>query len=121
MDNELSRFGTYLDATCDGMTRRDLLKVGSISFLGLGLTEFLALKAGAQAPTKPKSKGADKDMSVILLWMAGGPSHIDTFDPKPNAGTDIRGPFEAIKTNAPGVLIGEHLPKMAKVADKYSI
>jgi hypothetical protein len=121
MENELGKFGAYLDATCDGVTRRDLLKVGSISFLGLGLTEFLALRAAADKPTKPKSKGGDKEMSVILLWMAGGPSHVDTWDPKPNAGADIHGPFEAIKTNAPGMIISEHLPKMAKVADKYSI
>lgn len=121
MDNELGKFGSYLDATCDGVTRRDLLKVGSISFLGLGLTEFLALKAAADTPTKPKSKGTDKEMSVILLWMAGGPSHVDTWDPKPKAGADIHGPFDAIKTNAPGMIISEHLPKMAKVADKFSV
>lgn len=118
---ELEAFGSYVDKTCDGITRRDLLKVGTVSFLGLGLTEFLALKAAADAPTRPKSKGNDRDMSVILLWMAGGPSHIDTFDPKPDAPMTIRGPFEAIRTKASGMMISEHLPKLAKVGDKFSI
>src|SRR5579872_5220318 len=116
---ELERFGSYIDKTCDGLTRRDLLKVGTVSFLGLGLTEFLALKANADAPTKPKSKGADRDMSVILLWMAGGPSHVDTFDPKPDAPMTIRGPFDAIKTSVPGIRISEFLPRLAKVQDKF--
>src|SRR6266852_3072990 len=76
MDKEIANFGTYIDRTCDGMTRRDLIKVGSCSFLGLGLTEFLALKANADAPDKPKSKGQDRDISVILLWLAGGATWI---------------------------------------------
>jgi len=121
MKNELEQFGSYVDRTCGGITRRDLIKVGSIPWLGLGLTEFLALKAAAQAPQSPTSKGTQKEMSVILLWMAGGPSHIDTWDPKPNAPAEVRGSFEAIKTNVPGMLVSEHLPKMAKIADKYSI
>jgi hypothetical protein len=118
---ELEQLGSYIDRTCEGLTRRQLLKVGAVSFLGLGLTEFLALKAGADAPQRPKSKGATRDVSVILLWMAGGPSHVDTFDPKPNAPETIRGPFEAIKTVAPGMMLSEHLPKLAKVADRFSI
>jgi hypothetical protein len=60
-----------MDRTCEGLTRRQLLKVGAVSFLGLGLTEFLALKAGADAPQRPKSKGATRDVSVILLWDGG--------------------------------------------------
>jgi hypothetical protein len=118
---ELKAFGSYVDNTCEGLTRRDLLKVGTISFLGLGLTEFLALKAAADAPKEPKSKGAKQDISVILLWMAGGPSHVDTFDPKPDAPMTIRGPFEAIETKAPGMMLSEHLPKLAGVADKFSV
>lgn len=118
---ELEAFGSYVDKTCDGLTRRELVKVGTCSFLGLGLTEFLALKAGAQAPTKPKSKGAERDVSVILLWMAGGPSHVDTFDPKPDAPMSIRGPFEAIPTKVDGIRLSEHLPRLAKVQDRFSI
>ncbi len=121
MDQEFAKIGSFLDQTCDGVTRRDLLKVGSVGFLGLGLTEFLALKAAAQAPDKPKSKGASRDVSVILLWMGGGPSHVDTFDPKPEAPMEIRGSFGAIKTKAPGMRICEHLPKLAAEADKFSI
>ncbi len=119
MDTEIAKFGSYIDRTCEGITRRDLLKVGTVSFLGLGLSEFLALKANAQQA--PASKGRDRDVSVILLWMGGGPSHVDTFDPKPEAGMDIHGPFDAIKTNVTGIRISEHLPKLAKVQDKYSI
>jgi hypothetical protein len=121
MDKEIGKFGSYIDRTCDGLTRRDLLKVGSVSFLGLGLTEFLALKAAADKPEKPKSKGNDRDISVILLWMAGGPSHIDTFDPKPEAPLAVRGPFEPMDTKVDGMQISEHLPKLADVADKFSI
>jgi hypothetical protein len=121
MDKEIAKLGTYIDRTCDGMTRRELLKVGSCSFLGLGLTEFLALKANADAPDKPKSKGQTRDISVILLWMAGGPSHVDTFDPKPDAPMSIRGPFEAIETKVSGMRVSEHLPMLAKQADKFSI
>jgi hypothetical protein len=121
MGNEIGRMSTYIDRTCEGLTRRELLKVGTVSFLGLGLTEFLALKAHADAPTKPKSKGATRDVSVILLWMAGGPSHVDTFDPKPDAPDTIRGPFEAIRTKVPGVYLSEHLPKLALQMDKFSI
>jgi hypothetical protein len=118
---ELKQFGAYLDRTCEGLSRRQLLKVGSLGWMGLGLTEFLALKAGADAPVKPKSRGNEKDISVILLWMAGGPSHIDTFDPKPDAPESIRGPFDAVEGKADGVRISEHLPRLAKVTDKFSI
>ena len=124
MDNkELRQFGSYLDRTCDGVTRRQMLKVGALGFLGLGLPEFLALEADAQtqakkAGIKPKSK---RDVSVIMLWMGGGPSHVDTWDPKPKAGTDIVGPFNALETNVPGIFIGENLPKMSRLMDKMAI
>ena len=124
MDNkELRQFGSYLDRTCDGVTRRQMLKVGALGFLGLGLPEFLALEADAQAQAKkagvkPKSK---RDVSVIMLWMGGGPSHVDTWDPKPKAGTDIVGPFNALETNVPGIFIGENLPKMSRMMDKLAI
>ena len=121
MENELEKMGSYIDKTCEGLSRRQLLKVGTCSFLSLGLAELLALKAYADQPKDPKSKGAEKDVSVILLWMAGGPSHVDTFDPKPDAPMNIRGPFEAIKTKVPGMRISEHLPKLAMQADKFSI
>jgi hypothetical protein len=121
-DRELQRFGSYLDRTCDGITRRDLVKVGAISFLGLTLPEFLALKADAAAngPAAKTGKQA-RDTSVILLWMGGGPSHIDTFDPKPKADVSIRGPFEPMETNVPDVFISQYLPKLSRLADRMAI
>lgn len=124
MDNkELQQFGSYIDRTCDGLTRRQMLKLGTISFLGLTLPEFLALEADAQATAKVSGlkPGQKRDKSVILLWMGGGPSHIDTWDPKPKAGPEIQGPFQALETNVPGIFIGEHLPKMSRLMDKMAI
>src|SRR5205085_4574431 len=97
---------------CDGVTRRDFLRVGGLTILGLTLPEFL--RVSQAAPNK-------KDISCILLWMGGGPSHIDTFDPKPDAPQEIRGEFKAIQTNVSGVQISDKLPKLAKQMDKFSI
>src|SRR5262245_33279346 len=98
---------------CDGLTRRDFLHAGSISVLGLTLTELLAQQAAGQAP--------DRDVSCIMLFLVGGPSHIDTWDPKPDAPAEIRGPFKTIATNAPGMRITEIFPRMATHADKFSL
>jgi hypothetical protein len=99
---------------CDGLTRRDFLHAGAISGLGLTLPGFLAAKAqGAEA--------RDKDVNCIMLFLLGGPSQIDTFDPKPKAPAEIRGPFQPIKTNVDGFEISEIFPKVAKHADKFSL
>jgi len=98
---------------CDGISRRDFIRVGGLSALGLSLPGLLKANA-ATAPGK-------KETACILLWMGGGPSHIDTFDPKPAAPADIRGAFGAIPTNVSGIQISEHLPKLAKQMDKFSI
>lgn len=97
---------------CEGMTRRDLLKVGTLGAFGLSLPGLLA----AQPCT-----AAGKDISVILIWLDGGPSHIDMFDPKPEAPVEIRGEFGAMETNVSGVRITDRLPLLAKQMDKYSI
>lgn len=78
---------------------------------------FLLLLSGKSFPQdiKPKAK------SVIQIWLWGGPSHLDTFDPKPNAGYDYTGPFKSIPTNVPGIEINELLVNLSKIADKYSI
>lgn len=103
---------------CDGISRRDFLRVGGLTAFGLTLPGLLQ----AHADTTPGKSGAPKrDISCILLWMGGGPSHIDTFDPKPEAPQDIRGAFKAIPTNVSGIQISEHLPKLAKQMDKFSI
>ena len=99
-------------ATCDGVNRRSFLKVGSLALGGLTLPQLLK----AQAASKPAKK-----RSVILIWQAGGPSHIDMYDLKPNAPSEIRGEFKPIATNVPGIQIGEHLPLQAKIMDKLSI
>jgi hypothetical protein len=105
--------GTSTSATCGGLGRRSLLKVGSLSLFGLGLPQLLA--AQSQSPREGKAK------NVILLWMGGGPSNIDTFDMKPDAPAEIRGEFQSIATNVSGYRICEHLPKMAQQLDKVCV
>src|SRR5437660_11411126 len=103
-------------AKCAGpIDRRTWLKVGGLSLgaLAAGLSPSLARLLAAE--------GADRDFSVILFWANGGPSHIDTFDLKPDAPAEIRGPFKPIKTNVNGVHINEHLPRLAKLADKFTL
>lgn len=99
---------------CDGLRRRDFLHAGSLSLLGLGMTQFMGLKAqGAVDPSK--------DVNCIFLMLVGAPSQLDTWDMKPNAPAEIRGPFKPIKTNVPGIEISETFPRMAKHADKFSL
>ncbi len=100
---------------CDGMRRRDFLHAGSVGMLGLGLSDFLSLKAQG-AVSKDKS-----DVNVIMLFLVGGPSQLDTWDMKPNAPAEIRGPYKPIKTNVPGIEISEIFPRMARHADKWSL
>ena len=99
---------------CDGFTRRDFLHAGALSMLGLNLPDFLAMKAEGQVRK-------DKDVNCIMLFLLGAPSQLDTWDMKPNAPAEIRGPFKPIKTNVPGMEISEIFPRMAKNADKFSI
>jgi uncharacterized protein (DUF1501 family) len=99
------------------MTRRNALRMGLFGAAGLMLPDGLALKAsGAVNPLKAKAK------AVIQVWLWGGPSHLDTFDPKPDAGYDYCGKYDKpIETNVPGIRIGQMLPQLAKIADKYSL
>jgi len=103
------------------MTRRELLRYGAIGATGLILSDGMVLRAfGVPQLPKPGVKGKAK--SVIQLWGWGGPSHLDTFDPKPDAGSDYAGPLNhPIPTNATGMIIGELMPELAKQADKFSI
>jgi hypothetical protein len=105
---------------CEGVTRRDVIKVGTLSFLGLSLPQFFHLR---QAMAEPGAGGAPalKDRNCILLFMNGGPTHIDTWDPKPDAPAEYKGEFNAVNTNADGVQICEHMPTLAKHADKYAV
>src|SRR6516225_10034233 len=99
---------------CDGMTRRDFLHAGSLSLLGLSLPVWHAQKAHA-------ADKRDNDVNCIMLFLVGGPSHIDTFDPKPKAPAEVRGPFQPIATKAPGMEITEIFPRVAKHTDKFSL
>jgi Protein of unknown function (DUF1501) len=98
---------------CDALTRRDFLHAGSIATLGLTLPAFLRAKEAAKVP--------DNDVNCIMLFLLGGPSHIDTWDMKPKAPAEVRGPFKPIKTSASGIEISEIFPKMAQHADKFSL
>jgi hypothetical protein len=100
---------------CDGIQRRDFLKVGALAGLGMSLPRYLALAEAGGVSPHGKAKAA------IYIRLAGGPSHVDTFDLKPGAPDTHRGEFKEIKTNVPGVRICEHLPKLAKQADKFAI
>jgi hypothetical protein len=107
---------------CEKYHRRDVLRVGVLSFMGLTLSKYFALadatqKAGGGLASKTKGT-AD---SVILVWLAGGPSHVDTFDPKPDAPLEIRGDFKPRDTKAHGIQISEHMPAIADQMDKISI
>jgi hypothetical protein len=102
---------------CTGLTRRSFLRVGGLSALGLSLPGFFRLQRATAVDVSRNAKA----VNCILLWMQGGPSHHDTFDPKPDAPAEIRGEFGTIPTTLPGVRIAEHLPLLAKQTDKFSI
>lgn len=99
---------------CDGVRRRDFLKVGALGLSGLGLADYLRLAEAGEVRRGTAT-------SAIFVNLAGGPSHIDTFDLKPDAPEELRGEFRPIDTNVPGVRICEHLPALARRADKFAI
>ena len=100
---------------CDGSTRRDFLKVGALGMGAFLLPDLLRARARAAADGKP-AKGS----SVIWLWLGGGPTHVETFDPKMSAPAEYRSTVGAVKTNVPGIELGGVFPKMAQVADKMA-
>ncbi len=100
---------------CDGIQRRDFLRFGALTGVGLGLTNYLQLAEAGQVNAKARGK------SAIFIRLAGGPTHMDTFDCKPDAPDTHRGEFKEIATNVKGIRISEHLPKLAKCADKFTI
>lgn len=98
---------------CDKVSRRNFLQIGALGIGGLSLADVLRLRAQAGTGRKPRA--------VIMICLAGGPSHIDMYDLKPDAPADYRGEFKPIKTNVPGFEICEHLPKQAQIADKLAL
>ncbi len=99
---------------CDGLHRRDFLHAGAVGLLGLGLGPFEAARAsGALDP--------GSDLNCILLFLVGGPGQLDTWDPKPEAPDEVRGPFRPIDTNVPGIQITELFPRLATQMDKVAL
>jgi Protein of unknown function (DUF1501) len=100
---------------CEGVTRRDCLHLGLGALLGGGLAHALRLRAGEGAAPKMRAK------SCILIWMDGGPSHYETFDPKPNAPAEIRGEFKPIATKVAGIQFSEQMTRLAGIADQLAV
>ncbi len=100
---------------CDGITRRSFLQAGALGLGGLTLPDVLRLRAEGADDRKAHER------SVILFWLSGGPGHMETWDPKPEAPSGFRGPFGAIATSLPGVRFGELLPEQAKRMDRLAI
>lgn len=99
---------------CNGLTRRDFLRVGALTAGAAGFS----LADLARLPGADSSRG---DINCILLFLVGGPSQLETWDPKPEAPQNVRGPFRSISTNVPGIQISEHFSLMAEMADRYAI
>ncbi len=106
-----SRKGT----NCDGSTRRDFLKAGVLGMGGLMLPDLLRARAAASTAGR-----ATRNTSIVWLWLGGGPTHVETFDPKMTAPVEFRSTVGAVQTNVPGVELGGVFPKMARVADKMA-
>src|SRR5450759_1761951 len=111
--------------TCEGPTRRELMRIGSIGLMGLSLPHFFLwrdqTKAGDAAGKSPGARGWESAKSVIMVFLQGGPSHIDIWDPKPDAPANIRGEFKPIPTRIKGTFISEHMPMMAQHLDKATL
>ena len=95
------------------MPRREFMRVGTLALGGMTLSDLLAHQAAAGTQSS--------DTSVILFWMWGGPSQLETYDMKPNAPSEYRGPFNPIQSTIGGMDVVEHFPMQAKIADKFSV
>jgi hypothetical protein len=111
----LNFFGPNGGKLCDGLDRRSFLKVGALAASGLTLADLLRLKAQGAANPRSMSK------AIIMVYLNGGPSHVDMYDLKPDAPVEYRGEFKPIKTNVPGMDICELMPLQARIADKLAI
>ena len=107
--------GNLRGRTCGGVSRRAFLQVGGLGALGLSLADLIAMRAKSGQDSRPPAK------SVIVLWLWGGPSHLETFDMKPDAPLEYRGPFESIASPVPGMRVCELLPGLAKRADQFAL
>jgi len=110
--------GGRLFKTCAGVTRRSLLKAGAVAMAGLTLPDLLRRQHAAASVT---GSAVSSEKSLILIWLDGGPPHHETYDPKPDAPTEFRGPLGSIETAIPGVRLSELLPRHAAILDKVSL
>src|SRR3979411_904278 len=104
--------------TCDGFTRRELLRVGGSAMFGLTLAHILGLQKASANQQTSAGPGFGKAKSVILLYLQGGPSHLDLWDPKDNVPANVKSVFKAIDTKLPGIKFTELLPKLAHLVPK---
>jgi hypothetical protein len=110
------RIGDAAVRTCAGVSRREMLRVAGLGMAGLSLADWFRGEAAGRG-----TGGRARDVSCIFLWLDGGPSHLETFDPKPDAPDNVRGPYGAIPTNVTGVHISELLPMLARHMDKCAL
>jgi hypothetical protein len=106
---------------CDGWTRREVLRAGGLGALGLGLADYFRLSEAQAGAAKKVHRSFGKAKSCILLYLYGAPSQIETFDTKPGAPAEVRGELKAIRSNVPGMDVGELLPCTAKVMDRVTV
>src|SRR5262245_14670966 len=99
---------------CDGLTRREMLRAGGAGLFGLSLPKLWAAES-VQPARKARAK------SVLVVFLFGGPSQLETFDLKPDAPSGIRGPYRPIASKTPGLLICEHLPRLASMSDRFCV
>jgi hypothetical protein len=106
--------------TCDGISRRELLRVGGLGMLGINLADVFRLQE-CKAASEKGGPGFGKAKSVILLYLQGGPSHLDLWDPKDNVPENVKSVFNAIDTKLPGIKVTELMPKLAQILDKTTL
>src|SRR5690242_17514543 len=111
----LNLLGNKQASDCEGSNRRDFMKVGTVGLTGLGLHNLLQDRA--QAAEEGRTR---KDTSVVWVWLGGGPTHVETFDPKMEAPVEFRSCVGALKTNVPGIELGGLFPKIAQQADQMA-
>src|SRR5258708_540596 len=114
-------WGNRRKTFCDGLSRRNFLQIGAFG-AGLSLADLLRARTASAASTPGTgSRGQGKARAAIMIYLPGGPSHIDMYDPKPDAPVEFRGEFKAIPTNVSGIRICELMPLQAQMMDKLSI
>ena len=111
-------------STCDGFNRREFRRVGGSGLMGLALADVLRLRE-ANATSGPATgeprNGWNQAKNIIFIFLQGGPSHIDIWDPKPDAPAEVRGEFKPVATATPGIRLGEHMPHLCRQTGKLAI